>query len=214
MFKKYFLLLVTMALAIMWVYSQKNLTTNFHHPSWSKQSNIYEVNLRQYSVSGSFIEFAKHLPRLRKMGVEILWFMPITPIGKEGRKMTPADLGSYYAVRDYKAVNEEFGTMNDWKELVKKAHQMGFKVITDWVANHSALDNHWVKDHPGFYTKDSSGKFLSPFDWTDVYKLNYKNNELRDSMTEAMKYWLTETGIDGFRCDVAEEVPADFWNNV
>ena len=211
MFKKYFLLLVTMALAIMWVYSQKNLTTNFHHPSWSKQSNIYEVNLRQYSVSGSFIEFAKHLPRLRKMGVEILWFMPITPIGKEGRKMTPADLGSYYAVRDYKAVNEEFGTMNDWKELVKKAHQMGFKVITDWVANHSALDNHWVKDHPGFYTKDSSGKFLSPFDWTDVYKLNYKNNELRDSMTEAMKYWLTETGIDGFRCDVAEEVPADFW---
>ncbi|MBL0057402.1 MAG: DUF3459 domain-containing protein [Chitinophagaceae bacterium] len=178
--------------------------------SWVAQSNIYEVNLRQYSSSGSIKDFQKHLPRLKQMGVEILWFMPITPIGKVGRKMTESDLGSYYAVRDYKAVNEEFGTMADWISLVKKAHGMGFKVITDWVANHSAIDNPWMKDHPDFYTRDSAGNAVSPFDWTDVKKLNYANRGLRDSMISAMKFWLT-TGIDGFRCDVAEEVPVDFW---
>jgi alpha-amylase len=181
------------------------------HPSWSLQSNIYEVNLRQYSASGSINDFAKHLPRLRKMGVDILWFMPVTPIGFTDRKMTSADLGSYYAVRDYKAINEEFGTMADWKLLVKKAHALGFKVITDWVPNHSSTDNHWIKAHPDFYAKDSTGKIISPFDWTDVYKLNYQNRELRDSMIDAMKFWITQTGIDGFRCDVAGDVPDDFW---
>jgi glycosidase len=178
---------------------------------WYASSNIYEVNLRQYSKAGTFSEFAKSLPRLRDMGVEILWFMPITPIGIEGRKMTPKELGSYYAVRDYKAVSEEFGTMADWKALVDEAHAMGFKVITDWVANHSAPDNPWMKSHPQFYEKDSTGKVISPFDWTDTRKLDYKNRELRDSMIAAMKFWLTETNIDGFRCDVAAEVPADFW---
>lgn len=183
------------------------------HPTWSAQSNIYEVNLRQYSASGSFKDFEKHLPRLKKMGVEILWFMPITPIGITDRKMTSEELGSYYAVKNYTAVNSEFGSMAEWKLLVKKAHSMGFKVITDWVANHSSTDNHWIKAHPDFYAKDSSGKIISPFDWTDTYKLNYSNKELRDSMTAAMKFWLVETGIDGFRCDVAEEVPADFWKD-
>ena len=190
-------------------FSQKNKITD--HPSWSAQSNIYEVNLRQYTAAGSIKEFEKSLPRLKKMGVEILWFMPITPIGLSDRKMTTADLGSYYAVKDYKAVNEEFGTMPDWKELVKKSHAMGFKVITDWVANHSSTDNHWVKDHPDFYAKDSTGKIISPFDWTDTYKLNYDNREMRDSMIGAMKFWIIETGIDGFRCDVAEGPPEDFW---
>lgn len=145
------------------------------------------------------------------MGVEILWFMPVTPIGIEGRKMTKDELGSYYAVRNYKAVNEEHGTMAGFKALVKKAHGMGFKVITDWVANHSARDNHWVYKHPEFYEKDSTGNFLSPFDWTDVFKLNYSNREMRDSMIDAMKFWVKETGIDGFRCDVAADVPEDFW---
>lgn len=181
------------------------------HSTWSKQSNIYEINLRQYSASGSFKDFEKHLPRLKKMGVEILWFMPVTPIGIEGRKMTKDELGSYYAVRNYKAVNEEHGTMAGFKALVKKAHGMGFKVITDWVANHSARDNHWVYKHPEFYEKDSTGNFLSPFDWTDVFKLNYSNREMRDSMIDAMKFWVKETGIDGFRCDVAADVPEDFW---
>ena len=185
--------------------------TGHKHPEWSAQSNIYEVNLRQYSSSGSVKEFEKHLPRLKEMGVEILWFMPVTPIGMEGRKMTEKDLGSYYAVKDYKAFNPEFGTMDDWKAFVKHAQSMGFKVITDWVANHSAVDNHWVRMHPGFYVKDSAGRMISPYDWTDVLKLNYGNQELRDSMTDAMRFWLTETGIDGFRCDVAEDVPVDFW---
>jgi len=181
-------------------------------PAWSLQSNIYEVNLRQYSQSGSFADFEKHLPRLRKMGVEILWFMPITPIGKLGRKMTENDLGSYYAVKDYKAVNPEFGTMAGWKALVKKAHALGFKVIIDWVANHTANDNHWLTAHPDFYVRDSAGNAVSPFDWTDVRKLNFAHRELRDSMIDAMQFWLG-TGIDGFRCDVAEEVPNDFWKD-
>ena len=190
-----------------------NSNAQIPHPAWSAQSNIYEVNLRQYSSSGSIKDFEKSLPRLKKMGVEILWFMPITPIGKEGRKMTESELGSYYAVMDYKAVNPEFGTMSDWKALVKHAHGMGFKVITDWVANHSAADNHWIKMHPAFYVHDASGNTVSPYDWTDVKKLDYRNHELRDSMTDAMMFWLKETDIDGFRCDVAEDVPVDFWKD-
>ncbi|RYY66426.1 MAG: DUF3459 domain-containing protein [Chitinophagaceae bacterium] len=178
---------------------------------WWLASNVYEVNLRQYSKAGSINEFAKSLPRLKEMGVEILWFMPVTPIGVEGRKENEKQMGSYYAVRNYTAFNEDYGSMEDWKAFVKQAQGMGFKVITDWVANHSAPDNHWVKEHPEFYAKDSTGKMYGPFDWTDVRKLDYSNRGLRDSMIAAMKFWLTETGIDGFRCDVAAEVPTDFW---
>lgn len=181
------------------------------HADWSAQSNIYEVNLRQFSAAGTIMEFEKALPRLKEMGVEILWFMPITPIGVEGRKNTEKELGSYYAVKDYKGFNPEFGTMDDWKSFVKHAHEMGFKVITDWVANHSAPDNHWMTAHPEFYAKDSAGKLIAPYDWTDVRKLDYSNRALRDSMIDAMKFWVTETGIDGFRCDVADDVPVDFW---
>lgn len=145
------------------------------------------------------------------MGVQILWFMPVTPIGIEGRKADETQLGSYYSVRDYKAVNPEFGTMEDWKHLVNLAHRMGFKVITDWVANHSSPDNGWIKRHPGFYAKDSAGNIVIPFDWTDTRKLNYDNRELRDSMIEAMEWWIRQSNIDGFRCDYAEGPPADFW---
>ena len=181
------------------------------HPAWSKQSNIYEINVRQYTPSGTFKEFQKQLPRLKAMGVDILWFMPITPIGKAGRKADESQLGSYYAVRDYKAINPEFGTMADWKSLVNYAHSLGFKVITDWVPNHSSPDNPWITKHPDFYAHDSLGNIISPFDWTDTRKLNYNNKELRDSMIAAMKFWLTKTNIDGFRCDVAGDVPDDFW---
>jgi glycosidase len=181
------------------------------HPAWSGQSNIYEVNLRQYTASSSIKDFEKQLSRLRSMGVEILWFMPITPIGLAGRKMNETELGSYYAVKDYKAVNPEFGTMADWKAMVKHAHALGFKVITDWVANHAANDNGWIKTHPDFFSRDSAGNTIPPYDWTDVRKLNFSNRELRDSMIDAMKFWLRETGIDGFRCDVAGDVPVDFW---
>ena len=190
-----------------------NVSGKFSHPSWSGQSNIYEVNLRQYTPSSSIKDFEKSLPRLKKMGVEILWFMPITPIGIEGRKMTANDLGSYYAARDYKAVNPEFGTMADWKTLVKHAHSMGFKVITDWVPNHTSPDNAWINKHPDFYKRDSSGNTVYDADYTDTRNLNFANMELRDSMIEAMKFWIKETDIDGFRCDHVDPIPVDFWKH-
>jgi alpha-amylase len=177
-------------------------------PLWIRQSNIYEVNVRQYTPEGTFKAFSTSLPRLKEMGVEILWFMPITPISKTDRKGT---LGSYYAVQHYTAINPEFGTMDDWKALVKQAHGMGFKIIADWVANHTGADHPWLTAHPDFYHKDSTGKVVSAFDWTDTRDLDFNNRELRDSMIAAMKFWLDETGIDGFRCDVAGEVPTDFW---
>lgn len=180
------------------------------HPQWILQSNIYEVNVRQYTPEGTFKAFEASLPRLKQMGVDILWFMPVTPISKTDRKGT---LGSYYAVADYKAVNPEFGNMDDFKWMVKKAHDLGFKVIIDWVANHTGADNPWLKRHPDFYNHDSTGKVISPFDWTDTRDLNYDNKTLRDSMISAMQYWITETDIDGFRCDAANEVPADFWKD-
>src|SRR5678816_4449194 len=184
---RYFLLAVVCLLFFCNSFSQDtSFKSGFHHPAWAAQSNVYEVNLRQYSAAGTFKAFEKHLVRLRNMGVEILWFMPITPIGIEGRKMTGNDLGSYYAVRDYKALNPEFGTMADWKALVKHAHSMGFKVITDWVPNHTSPDNHWITNHPGFYKRDSTGNTVYDADYTDTRNLNYANMELRDSMIEAM----------------------------
>jgi alpha-amylase len=180
------------------------------HPAWIMQGNIYEVNTRQYSPEGSFAAFEKHLDRLKARGVQTLWFMPIHPISSEGRK---GKLGSYYAVADYRGINPEYGTMDDWKRLVNKAHEMGFKVIIDWVPNHTGGDHPWLKSHPDFYVTDSiTGKPLSPFDWTDVKKLNYKNPVVGDSMIASMKFWVTETGIDGFRCDVAGELPKEFWS--
>ena len=177
-------------------------------PGWIAQSNIYEVNVRQYSQEGTFKAFGEALPRLKDMGVEILWFMPVTPISKVDRKGT---LGSYYAVADYTAVNPEFGTMDDFKALVTQAHNSGFKVIVDWVANHTGADHPWLTNHPDFYMRDSTGKAMYAFDWSDTRDLNYANKAMRDSMIEAMKFWVRETDIDGFRCDVANEVPADFW---
>ncbi len=191
--------------------SNNNIANGASHPEWSEQSNIYEVNLRQYSESGKIKDFEKHLSRLKTMGVEILWFMPLTPIGFENRKMNSSELGSYYASRDYTALNPEFGTMDDWIKLVKHAHSMGFKVITDWVANHSSPDNHWIKNHPDFYKRDANGKTVYTADWDDTRNLNYNNRELRDSMIEAMRFWISESDIDGFRCDVADGPPVDFW---
>jgi glycosidase len=177
-------------------------------PSYVLQSNIYEVNVRQYTAEGTFKAFEANLPRLKEMGAEILWFMPITPISKADRK---GALGSYYAVADYTAVNPEFGTMDDWKNLVNKAHELGFKVITDWVANHTGADNRWIKSNPDFFVKKADGTLAFAFDWSDTRDLNFWNPVLHDSMINAMKFWLTETKIDGFRCDVAMEVPRSFW---
>ncbi len=180
------------------------------HPSWIMQNNIYEVNVRQYTPEGTFQAFAKHLDRLKQMGVGTLWFMPINPISKEGRKGT---LGSYYAISDYTAINPEYGNMDDWKALVKQAHEKGFKVIIDWVPNHTGADHYWLQKHPDFYVRDSSGKAVSQFDWTDTRKLNYANPELQDTMISQMKYWITETGIDGYRCDYAVGPTRSFWTN-
>ncbi len=179
------------------------------HPQWSKNANIYEVNIRQYTNEGTFKAFEEHLPRLKKMDVDILWIMPIFPISEKNRK---GSLGSYYAVSDYKAVNPEFGTMNDLKGLVNKAHEMGFKVILDWVANHTGWDNAWIEEYPDWYTLDSAGKMVSPFDWTDVADLNYDNRELWKAMAEALEFWVKEADVDGYRCDVAGMVPTEFWN--
>ncbi len=178
------------------------------HPGWIMQGNIYEVNVRQYTPEGTFTAFAKHLDRLKEMGVQTLWFMPINPISKTDRK---GSLGSYYAVSDYTAINPEFGTMNDWKELVKQAHEKGFKVLIDWVPNHTGADHYWLQKHPDFYVKDKDGKPVSQFDWTDTRKLNFANPELQDTMISQMKYWFTETGIDGMRCDYAVGPSRDFW---
>ena len=178
------------------------------HPAWIMQGNVYEVNVRQYTPEGTFNAFAKHLDRLKAMGVQTLWFMPINPISKKDRKGT---MGSYYAVSDYQAVNPEFGTLADWKQLVKTIHQKGMKVIIDWVPNHTGADHRWLTAHPDFFVKDSSGQAAVPFDWTDTRQLDYTNRIMQDSMIAAMRYWLVQTGIDGFRCDVAWNVPGDFW---
>jgi len=178
------------------------------HPAWILQSNIYEVNVRQYTPEGTFNAFAKHLDRLKEMGVETLWFMPIQPISKVDRK---GELGSYYAVSNYTAINPEFGTLADWQALVDSAHAKGLKVIIDWVPNHTGADHYWLEKYPDFYEIDSStGKAKYAFDWSDTRSLNYDNVALQDSMINAMKFWLG-TRIDGFRCDVAGEVPKPFW---
>lgn len=169
---------------------------------------IYEANIRQYSPEGTFNAFTKDIPNLKDLGVKIIWVMPIYPIGVENRK---EGLGSYYSIQDYRGINPEFGTLEDFKNLVNTAHENGIYVILDWVANHTAWDHKWMKEHPDYYTKGKDGKVIAPYDWTDVAELNYDNKAMRQEMISEMKYWITETNIDGFRCDVAAEVPTDFW---
>jgi glycosidase len=176
---------------------------------WAHQTNIYEVNVRQYTPEGTFKAFATHLPRLRDMGIETLWFMPVTPISLKNRKGT---LGSYYACSDYVSINPEFGTLDDFKNLVSEAHKLGFKVIIDWVANHTGWDHVWTISHPDFYSKGDNNNFRPPFpDWEDVIHLNFENKDLRKAMIDAMKFWVDECSLDGFRCDMAHLVPLDFW---
>ena len=176
--------------------------------AWANDSNIYEVNLRQYTQEGTFNAFLKELPRLRHMGIEILWFMPITPISHDKRLGT---LGSYYACSSYVQTNPEYGTISDFKNLVAAAHDLGFKVIIDWVANHTGWDHEWTREHPEFYRRNLEGQFFDAHGWNDVIDLNYDNEELRSKMIAAMEFWIQECGIDGFRCDMAMLVPLDFW---
>ena len=178
------------------------------HPEWVYNATIYEVNTRQYTPEGTFNAFAQHLPRLKQLGVDILWFMPIQTIGEKGRKGT---LGSYYSIRNYTEVNKEFGTLDDFKNVVKQAHEQGMKVILDWVANHTSRDNVWMDQHPDWYVRDSLGNIPVLYDWTDIAELNYDKADMRAEMIKSMMFWIREADIDGFRCDVAGEVPTDFW---
>ncbi len=196
---------------------------------------IYEVNIRQYSEEGTFNAFTKDLPQLKEMGIKILWVMPIFPISQTKRKATGGDnskfasempkeeqskyLGSYYAVSDFKKVNPEFGTIEDFRNLVKTAHENGISVILDWVPNHTGWDHVWIKQHPEFYTHNEKGEIIDPINpetgkswgWTDVADLNYDNKGLREAMSGDMMHWIKNENIDGFRCDVAGNVPTDFW---
>ena len=183
---------------------------------WAKDKTIYEVNLRQFSEEGTFNKFSEDLERIKDMGMDILWFMPIHPISVERRK---EGLGSYYSVADYRGVNPEHGTLEDFKNLVNKAHEMEMYVILDWVPNHTGWDHPWITEHPEYYTKNAAGEITDPINpetneswgWTDVADLDYDNPEMRAAMIEDMRFWLTECGVDGFRMDVAHGVPQDFW---
>ncbi len=185
------------------------MTNRFQPVDWAHTTNIYEVNVRQYTPEGTFNAFAGHLQRLKEMGVETLWFMPVTPIAQKNKK---GSLGSYYACSDYTSINPEFGTLEDFKNLVKKAHDMGMKVIIDWVANHTGWDHVWTKEHPDYYLKDSAtNDFQIASGMDDIIELNFGNPALRKAMKDAMKFWVTECDIDGFRCDLAFWVELDFW---
>lgn len=180
-------------------------------PEWSFNKTIYEVNIRQYSHEGTFKALENDLPRLKELGVGILWLMPIHPIGEVNRK---GSLGSYYSVKDYYDVNPEFGTKEDFRSLVRTAQDMGFYVILDWVANHTAWDNPVALSNPEFFEKNEAGEFIPPrgTDWDDVIQLDYNNEATWDYMIDALKYWVKEFNIDGYRCDVADMVPTPFWN--
>lgn len=181
------------------------------HPDWTYNSVVYEMNVRQYTPEGTFEAASRELPRLKELGVDIIWLMPIHPIGVKERKGT---LGSYYAASDYCAVNPEFGTMGNFEAFLSKAHSYGFKVILDWVANHTSPDSKWINECPAdWFERDSLGNTIVEYDWTDIAALNYDNKDVWKAQDEAMRFWLAK-GIDGFRCDAACDVPIGFWREV
>jgi len=182
-------------------------------PDWIRSATIYEINTRQYSSSGNFAAVTADLPRLHDLGVNVLWLMPIHPIGEHNRK---GSLGSYYAVRDYYGINPEFGSEEDFKKLVDAAHANGFRIILDWVGNHAAWDNPLTQQHPDYFVRDANGSLVPPtgFDWTDVVQLDFKNPGVLDYEFDAMAHWVKKFGVDGFRCDFATGVPTSFWNEL
>ncbi|MGB4838528.1 MAG: alpha-amylase family glycosyl hydrolase [Saprospiraceae bacterium] len=185
-------------------------------PDWHKNAVIYEVNLRHFTKENTFKSFEAHIPRLKNMGIDILWFMPVNPVSLKNRK---GELGSPYSIGDYYKTNPDFGSLDDFKHMVNAIHDAGMYIIIDWVPNHTGWDNPWITEHPDWYTKDKDGNITDPIDyntgkpwgWTDVADLNYDNQEMRIGMIDALKYWINETGIDGYRMDVAHGVPVDFW---
>ena len=181
----------------------------YKNPEWSYSAVLYELNVRQFTEEGTFVAAIERLPFLRSLGVDAIWLMPIYPIGQEGRKGT---LGSYYSIRDYMAVNEEFGTEDEFRTFVTAAHALGMKVLLDWVANHTARDARWITERPAeWYERDAEGVAVVPWDWTDTAKLNYANHEVWRGQIDAMRYWVEKFGVDGYRCDMAMLVPIEFW---
>src|SRR6476620_2982205 len=184
------------------------MRTSYLIVSWGTVIHIYEVNVRQYTKEGTLKAFIEHIPRLHHMGIEILWLMPITPISVEKRQGT---YGSYYAASSYTDIDPLYGTPDDFRLLIKTAHYYGMKVIIDWVANHTGYDHQWTVQYPSWYRKDAAGNFTGLYGWVDGIDLNYGVPEMREGMIQAMKHWITEFDIDGFRCDMARTVPIDFW---
>ena len=181
----------------------------YKNPEWSYNAVLYELNVRQFTPEGTFVAAIERLPFLRSLGVDAIWLMPIYPIGQAGRKGT---LGSYYSIRDYMAVNEEFGTEDEFCAFVTAAHALGMKVLLDWVANHTARDARWITERPAeWYERDAEGVAVVPWDWTDTAKLNYANHEVWRGQIDAMRYWVEKFGVDGYRCDMAMLVPIEFW---
>lgn len=205
MFKKFLSLSLLVAMIFT---SCCNNTPQGAHPEWTYDAVVYEMNVRQYTPEGTFAAAEQHLPRLKELGVDIVWLMPIYPIGLKERKGT---LGSYYAISDYCKTNPEFGTLEQFDAFVTSAHKLGLKVVLDWVANHTSPDALWINERPAdWYVRDEQGNTIVQYDWTDIAKLNYDNHDMRAEMVKAMRFWM-ERGIDGFRCDMACEVPFDFW---
>lgn len=186
--------------------TEKNYT---HHAQWSYSAVLYEMNIRQLTPEGTLRAAEKKLDFLREMGIDAIWLMPIYPIGEQGRK---GSLGSYYSIRDYKDVNPEFGTMEDFDSFVAKAHSLGMKVLLDWVANHTARDAKWLHTKPAdWYEREADGTAKVPWDWTDTAKLNYSNHDVWRGQIDAMRFWIEQHAVDGFRCDMAMLVPIEFW---
>ncbi|MEO0467847.1 MAG: alpha-amylase family glycosyl hydrolase, partial [Pseudomonadota bacterium] len=183
------------------------------HPNWSQDAVIYQLNTRQFTAEGTFAAAQAHLPRIAELGVDIVWLMPIHPIGEVNRK---GSLGSPYSVKDYYGVNPEFGTLEDLKAFIDAAHAEDMHVILDWVANHTAWDNPLTTSHPDWYERDWNGEFQPPLftDWNDVIDLDFSQSQVREYMTDAMVYWVEDVGFDGFRADVAGFVPLDFWETL
>ena len=179
-------------------------------PDWAKDAVIYEVNVRQFTEAGTFNAFSEHLQELKDMGINTLWFMPIHPISFKNRA---GKMGSPYSVADYCKVNPDYGSMEAFDNLVKKAHDMGFHVMLDWVANHTGWDNPWIEEHPDWYTQDDKGNIISPDGWPDVADLNYDNADMRQEMISSMVFWVKEHDVDGFRCDYANGAPVSFWED-
>ena len=203
--KRIFLLSALVAL-IFAACAPKSVESTSVHPEWTYNTVVYEMNIRQLTPEGTFAAATERLEFLKDLGVDIIWCMPIYPIGELNRKGT---MGSYYAISDYCAVNPEFGTMEDFEAFLTKAHELGLKVVLDWVANHTSPDAKWIVNKD-WHMRDSLGNTVVQYDWYDIARLDYNNQDMRKEMTKSIRFWL-EKGVDGFRCDVAGEVPTDYW---